>query len=736
MDKSIRRQLKIALSMIVFLSYAALGTTPDFQSGLTLLWPLILIVCMPLGEWLDNRFKAFRTVTTVITVAMSAVLLTTIPNNGLLYTLTFLLIYIQSYSMVHVKREQTYNHILLMSFFMLLAATVLSPSANIGFIMILFVVAASWILLLLEVGIASQSARMIRVEDLVDTGRRGPRLVARLLDFRMAGWIMFFSLMLLSCTVIIFAAVPRTDAGLLGTMLDDTTFTTGMGEESDLSLIGKIVGDASPVMQVWFPDNEGGIYTEEMYWRVTTLDSYDGNIWSRRGLISRGSSRDIRFRRFYCARRAFDRGKGIERTQFAQGEIIRYEAFIDKLPESGVPSLQIVSMMRAVQGDFFAPLTWDSAGDFTVDMTMKGDKGVEIEAWAEVYTPSDEELQASSEDYMSVMVPSDYRLLTDYHLTPETLELVERLTKDLDTPYEKLEVLESFLMSSDFMYTMSIPDLPSENPLDAFILVTRAGHCELYASALAMMARSQGIPTRLVKGFRGGIWDSGDQAYTVVNNMAHVWVEVYYPDVGWVTYDPTPPDTEVDLFSLEGVTRSYSKWSMKARLFWLRSVIGYTPNEQYLILKESTFEIFQSFGIGDPSDEERMGVSFTGRFTTLIVWSSIVTLMIGIGFMGWRLLNRFSKVSGPTLNADQQRARKLMEKVQRKLSQLGVDCHGLTAEELEIMAAQKEISLSSDLGTMLDLYNSVRFGYAGLTAGEYRELRSQVRRMTVSTTSA
>jgi protein-glutamine gamma-glutamyltransferase len=734
MDSTIRRQLKIALSIVVFLSYAALATTFEFRGPLTLGWPMILIACMPLGEWLDRRFSMYRKVTTGITIAVSAVLMAAIPTVGLLYALTLLLIYIQSFSMLHLKKEQTYNHVLLMSFFLLLAATVMSPSATIGFVLILFVIAASWLLLLLEAGIASQRARIVRVEDLVDishTASHRTGLITRLLDRSTVIWIMSFSLLLLLCTALIFAAVPRTEAGLLGTMNEQKNYTTGIGDEMDLSLGGMILGDASPVMQVRFPELEGGKFNSEMYWRVTTLDSYDNNIWSRRGLISRGSMLDLRFRRFYCAIRAPERD-GVQRPPFLTGESIRYEAFADKLAGNGVPALQTVVGMSAKQGAKPALLSWDPAGDFTVHMTTQGDKGVEIKGWSEVYTPQEDQLRASSDDYMSVMVPSDYRLLTSQNLSPPVLDLVNRLTKGLETPYDRLEVLQDYLTSSDFTYTTKTPALPPEGPIDAFILNVRKGHCEMYASALTMMARSLGIPARLVKGYRGGIWDSNDQAYTVVNNMAHVWVEAYYPDVGWVIYDPSPPNEDVDLFSLQGVSRSYSKWSMKARMFWLRSVIGYTPNDQYLFFKESTFALFRSFGIGRQDLDARFLSSLAAQWTSAALAVGLAFFVFGTLFTAWRIGRRLNRVAGPRLTADRRRARKFMELFHRKLSRLGLDCFGLTAEDLMGMVNQGSLTSDADVGAMLQRYNDVRFGNTGLTAKEYRAFTTRLRNLSLA----
>src|SRR5207302_2040651 len=84
-------------------------------------------------------------------------------------------------------------------------------------------------------------------------------------------------------------------------------------------------------------------------------------------------------------------------------------------------------------------------------------------------------------------------------------------------------------------------DLPGDvaDPIADFLFVRRAGHCELFSSAMVLMLRSLGIPARNVTGYFGGRrTDAG--YYAVRAGDAHSWVEVYFPDAGYVRFDPTP----------------------------------------------------------------------------------------------------------------------------------------------------------------------------------------------------
>jgi hypothetical protein len=93
-------------------------------------------------------------------------------------------------------------------------------------------------------------------------------------------------------------------------------------------------------------------------------------------------------------------------------------------------------------------------------------------------------------------------------------------------------------------YTLDLPALDRERPLDDFLFRAREGHCELFATALALMLRSRGIPARLVTGFRGAEYSEERRLHTVRFSNAHAWVEAHFPARGWVVLDPTPSDAE------------------------------------------------------------------------------------------------------------------------------------------------------------------------------------------------
>ena len=111
---------------------------------------------------------------------------------------------------------------------------------------------------------------------------------------------------------------------------------------------------------------------------------------------------------------------------------------------------------------------------------------------------------------------------------------------------------------------------PGDDPLAHFLFVTRAGHCEYFATAMAILLRTLGIPSREVNGFLPGEYNNLAGDYIVRASDAHSWVEVYFPNNGWVTFDPTPPaPADSGLLTRLG---EYVDW---LQLSWTEWVINY-----------------------------------------------------------------------------------------------------------------------------------------------------------------
>jgi hypothetical protein len=134
-------------------------------------------------------------------------------------------------------------------------------------------------------------------------------------------------------------------------------------------------------------------------------------------------------------------------------------------------------------------------------------------------------------------------------LDPRVTDLVAEVTAGTDTPYERVGSIQNFLTdrTKGFVYSLSTAPGTSGNDLVDFLQLRR-GYCEQYAGAMAVMVRAAGVPARVALGYTPGT-SQDDGSRLITSDDAHAWVEVYFENLGWVPFDPTPiaRDRAVDL---------------------------------------------------------------------------------------------------------------------------------------------------------------------------------------------
>src|SRR5687767_4217268 len=130
------------------------------------------------------------------------------------------------------------------------------------------------------------------------------------------------------------------------------------------------------------------------------------------------------------------------------------------------------------------------------------------------------------------------------------------------------------------------------DPLADFLFNVKAGHCEYFSTAMAVMLRTRGIPARVVNGFLPGEYNDAAGAYTVRQSDAHSWVEVYFPESrAWVTFDPTPLAGRTEPVN-QGLTAQLGKYAEAFELFWFQYVVGYDQQEQRSLAASLNSQLF------------------------------------------------------------------------------------------------------------------------------------------------
>ena len=247
---------------------------------------------------------------------------------------------------------------------------------------------------------------------------------------------------------------------------------------------------------------------EPRYWRVASYDRYTGDGWVRTGNP-----------RPYDGER-LDSPEGETRTLRQE---FRAESTIGTVPAA----------WRPVRYSGDPSVSVSSEGGLQPDGTLSAGDSYEVGSELLVATPDG--LRGAGTDYDDGTAEL-YTQLPDS--TPDRVE--ERtaiLTANAESPYETALVVERWLQESKG-YSLEV-DRPDFNVADAFLFEMDEGYCVYFATTMATMLRTQGIPARMTVGYTSG--QRIDENQWVVRGLnSHAWVEVYFPGQGWVQFDPTP----------------------------------------------------------------------------------------------------------------------------------------------------------------------------------------------------
>ena len=200
---------------------------------------------------------------------------------------------------------------------------------------------------------------------------------------------------------------------------------------------------------------------------------------------------------------------------------------------------------------------------------------------AQAYIPlvTLEELRSASTEYPEAIRERYLALPTS---VPErVLQLAREITQDRTLAYDKAKAIESYLRS--YPYDLEVPaPPPGQDVSDYFLFDLKKGYCDYYATAMVVLARASGLPARFVSGYASGSYDAANAMYVVRELHAHSWAEVYFPEIGWIEFEPTaaqpeielPPAGEeiVDRQTDETASRLLNRFRLETLLYWLSPI--------------------------------------------------------------------------------------------------------------------------------------------------------------------
>jgi len=265
------------------------------------------------------------------------------------------------------------------------------------------------------------------------------------------------------------------------------------------------------------------------YWQAAVYDTYENGSWT----ASR-SSRELR----YPDEGPFDLPVVAGRSYVKQ-RVINYSPNAGGI--YGAP--EITEVDRQI---YVSKRVDDFGNDVISGLESRFVMGIgdSYELISRIATVDADTLRRTNQVYPNTI--RDVYLQVPDSITPQTLELAAELVSGHDNVFDKAIAVRDYLRAN-IAYNDQISAPPQESePIHYILFEGKEAYCNYYASSMAIMLRSQGIPARVVGGFSQGIFNQEFNFYRVKASNAHSWVEVYFPAFGWIQFEPTASIPVVD----------------------------------------------------------------------------------------------------------------------------------------------------------------------------------------------
>ena len=304
-----------------------------------------------------------------------------------------------------------------------------------------------------------------------------------------------------------------------------------------------------------------------------------------------------------------------------------------------------------------------------------------------------------------------------------------------DSPAEPIaHALEEHLART-FRYSLDSKHEEGAERVAEFLFVTKEGHCEVFASALAVLLRAVNVPSRIVDGFKGGEYHAWSESYSVKERNAHSWVEAL-TDTGWMAVDATP-DIELGDESLTGIAATIEDAREWLEIRWFRDIIAFDPADQVSLVKwakaavEPNLENFNSWRVAgrellEPSGRRDLGLLGGVLAMILVLGTAAATVgpRVLLGLMTGAVTRFIYRLVGVAPREEAKSSREL-DALVAALEARGVRRQrGETARELALRAADVLGECARPVEAIVPFYYEARFGG--------RELRPEERALIAS----
>lgn len=506
-------------------------------------------------------------------------------SQSFLAAIVHLVCFLAVMKILTAKTNRDYTYVKMIAVLELLAAAVLSASLS------FFGYLALFLLLAIAAFSSGEVRRSAQLRKAVVRGglRAFPRRLGVLSGFLFGG--------ILLITAVMFFILPRTARAALERLVPQRYHMPGFSNSITLGQIGELKRNTSAVMHI--RTDPPGDALKNVRWRGSALTRFDGKRWD-----NPGPTREMTL--------PVEHGvllvNTFDRTPTRPGHVIPYIVQLNEIaPEmlfiAGMPrtiSINLPWVRRSVQsGSYLINLPSGYHGGL-----MYGVNSFFEDETAPVQTTPRPLALRDREDLLDLP-----------EIDPRIPRLAREMAAGAATDIERARQIE-YRLRNDYGYTLELLPSAVPDPLANFLFERKKGHCEYFASAMAVMLRTIGIPSRVVTGFQSGVFNPMTRLQVVRASDAHSWVEAWITGRGWTTFDPTPADPSA---VSAGVTARLALFFDAAEQFWQDWVVSYDLDRQIVLAARMD------------ESARRLRLNWFGDFRQKLVESA----KVAIGYTPW-----------------------------------------------------------------------------------------------------
>ena len=358
---------------------------------------------------------------------------------------------------------------------------------------------------------------------------------------------------ILLCALLIFFILPRTARAAISRFMPNGMRITGFSNEVRLGAIGELQQRRNLVFHAKLDESADGLSIDgaRLKWRGAALAHFDGKRW-----FNRNRKADVLMLEHGLLR------LGMQGRANSEGQRFHYEVQLagissDAIFLAGRPEFLRVpaSFVYLVNGNNFR---------------------LPSPTWEHLRYEADTFLSAEGGDGSGL----DEELRLEHLEVPGADRRVMQLAQEIAAPgksaVDQAKLIEKWLRKT-YPYSLELPKVEAADPIANFLFERKKGHCEYFASSMAVMLRLNGIPSRIVTGFQGGELNPVSGWYQIRSSDAHSWVEAWFPLKGWVSFDPTPSSP---MMPRNALLLRATQYLDAAELFWQDWVMNFDSDRQ------------------------------------------------------------------------------------------------------------------------------------------------------------